>query len=211
MCELNSKQGARAPEIKKASVETDASKCAQPDGLWQGLTGGTVVVAAILATAAIVTTETTATATMMTATAAVISAVETALFTALALLLGATLILALAFWAGTELLWATIFTTVVTAITATTASTAMGLATTVATAITAFVTTAFAGTFILTRGWCCHGLFRRVTGEKTFQPAEEGRLLGFDDGGCGLRLKRALLTTFAKLLFALTELFAAFA
>jgi hypothetical protein len=210
VCKLNSKQGARAPEIKKASVETDASKCAQPGGLWQGLTGRTVVVGAIL-TAAVVTTETTATATMVTATASIITAVETALFTALALLLGATLILALAFWTGTELLWATIFTTVVTAITATTASTAMGLAATVATAIAAFVATTFAGAFVLTWGRCSHGLLSRVTGEKAFQPAKETRLFGFDDGGCGLRLKRALLTTFAKLLFALTELFAAFA
>ena len=201
------KQGAEAPGIKKASVETDASKCAQPGGLWQGLTGGAVIVGALFA-AAVVATETPASTTVMTAATAAIIVIETALLAALTVLFWAALILA--FRARTKLR-ATVFAAVITTITATTASAAMLLATTVTTAIAAFITSAFAGTFVLLRGWCGLGLHCGIATEKTFQPTKEAGFFGFGDGGRGFWLKRALLTTFAGLLLALTEWFAAFA
>jgi len=199
------KQGTRAPEIKKASVETDASKCVQPGGLWQGLTGGTAV-RAMFATA-IVTAETTTSTSMMTATAAAIAVVEAALFAALTLRLGATLVLALAFRTGTKLR-TTIFTAIVAAITATTAAATIVLATAVSAAIATFVTATFARTLVLTGSRCCGCLLGLIAAEEALQPAEEAGFLGFGNGWRGLRLKCArLLATFAGLLPALAELF----
>jgi len=161
-------------------------------------------------TAAVVTTETTASATMVTTTAATIAIVKTTLFAALTLRFGTALILA--FRAGTKLR-STIFAAVVATITATaTTAAAIVLATTVTTAIATFVTTTFAGTFVLARSRCCGGLFGSVAGKKAFQPAEETGFFGFSHGGRGLRLEGTrLFATFAELLLALTELLAAFA
>jgi hypothetical protein len=207
-------QSARMPGIKKASAETDASKCAQPGGLWQGLTGRAAV-RAILA-AAVVTPETSASAAVMAASAAAVIVVEMTLFAALATLvrIRTALILVLAFWAGTKL-WPAVAVAIVATITATTASTAriLALAATVATAIASFVTTTVAGTFVLARSRCgCLSLLGGVASEDFFQPPEDARFFGFGYGSGGLRLKRAgLAALFVGLAFAFTELLAAFA
>jgi hypothetical protein len=155
------KQDASAPEIKKASVETDASKCVQPWWLWQGLTGRTVVGA--LFAAAVITTETTPSATMVTTPTATVATVETTI----AVALFATL--ALAFGVAAEL-WATVFTAVVATVTAATASTAM-LGTAALTA--AILTTTFTGTLILALSRFGLGLLGRISTEEAFQPIEE--------------------------------------
>ncbi len=164
---------------------------------------------------------------MMTTTATTITIVKATLFAAVTVLFGIRttliLVLALAFWAGTELR-STVATAIVAAITAATASTttasAMILTTTVSTAIAAFVTATFAaGTFVLTSGWGSCGFLGRIAAEETLQPTEEARFFGFGDGGRGLRFKRARLATIAELFFAwftglilaCAEWFAAFA
>ena len=210
-----------APEIKKASVETDALKCVQPVRLWQGLTGWAVgwttswAAVGAIAAFAVVTTETTTTAAMMAATATTIAVVEAALFAAVTLLIGVRAALILAFWAGTELR-TTVATAIIATITAATASAAataaatIVLAAAISTAVAAFVTTTFAAvTLVLALGRSCWSLLGGVTTEEVLQPAEEARFLGFDDCGCGFRFERALFATSAELFFALAGLFAA--
>jgi hypothetical protein len=153
---------------------------------------------------------------MVATTAATIAVVETALFATLTVRFGvrATLVLALAFWAGAKL-GTTISTTIVATITAATASATatLVLAATVSTAVAAFVTTTFAAlTLILTLGRSGLTLRGGVASEEAPQPAEKARFLGFGNGGRGLRFKRALLTAwFAGLLFACAKCFAAIA
>jgi len=154
----------------------------------------------------VVATETTAPTTMMTAATATITVVETALFAALTLRFSAAL--ALAFGTRTKL-WTTIFTAVVATIaTATTAATII-LASTIAAAIAAFITTTFAGTFVLTRGRSDRGLLGRVAAEEALQPAKEAGFFGFGHGRRGRRLERAwLFAARARLFTALTGLLA---
>lgn len=166
--------------------------------------------------AAVVTTETTTTAAMMATTAATIAVVEATWFTAWTALIGvrATLVLALAFWASTEL-GTTVAIAIVATITAATASATATiiLAATISTAVAAFVTTTFAAlTLVLMLGRSGLSLLGGVAAKEAFQPAEEAGFFGFGDGGCRRRFKRALLAAwFAGLLLACAELFFAFA
>jgi len=165
--EVLGKQGARTPEIKKAPVETDASKCVQPWRLWQGLTRrpvGRTAVGAMIATA-IVTAETTTATTMMTAAAATIAVVETT-FATLARMLGTALVLPLPFRTGAKLRTA-VFATIVAAVATATTTAAIILAPTVSTAIATFIATTVAGAFVLTWSGNSWSLLRGVTAKKT--------------------------------------------
>jgi hypothetical protein len=176
------KHGARAPEIKKASVETDALKCVQPVWLWQGLTrraaGWTTGRTAVgtIAAFAVITTETTTTAAMVTASAATIAVVETALLAVTALIgVRATWVLTLAFWAGAKLGTAVATAIVATIAAATASATAtIVLAAAISTAVATFVTTTFAAlTLVLALSRSGLGFFGSVAAKEAFQPTEE--------------------------------------
>lgn len=150
--------------------------------------------------AAVVATETTTSATMVTASAATITIIETTLF--------ATLTLILTFGTRAELR-AAIFATVVAAITTTTTSTAMVLAATISAAVATFVPTTFAGgALVLALDGSGLGLFGGAS-EEAFQPAEKAGFFGFGDGWRGFRLERALFALlFAELLATFAGIFA---